>query len=330
MMDLLAIGDLMIDFTPAGISPKGNPVYEQNPGGAPANVCVTLSRLGGKALFLGSVGNEMFGRFLQKKLEEYNVDGRGLHFSSEGVTKLSFVTLDANHDRSFFFMPSPLAEIHLRPEDIDTTLLDECKVFLLSTVSQYQEPIRSTSAWLIEQAHNRGRLVAYDPNWNKAFSFDPSFEREVIRSTIAKADIVKISLEEANFVYGDTSFEALASMAMEEGVKLFTMTSGAKGCQYCYAGGSGKVPGFRIEAIDTTGAGDAFMGGLIYSLTRPDIGRIDSISPQKMHAILSFANACGAVCATKRGGMPSVDGIEEVWNCMEQFKPEKKQDKWED
>lgn len=312
MLDLLAIGDLMVDFTPMDASPKGNPVFEQNPGGAPANVCVTLARLGGKAGFIGAVGDEVFGHFLAKRLDEYGVDRSGLRFSKRGGTKLAFVTLDENHERSFYFAPGPLAEIHFTPEDVDTGMLDQSKVFLLSTVSQYQEPIRSTSAWLCNEMHRRGKLVAYDPNWNCAFSSDPEYERNIIRSTIARADIVKISIEEANFVFGEMPFEEIADWAMGQGVKLFLITLGAKGCFYRYGNHSARLPAFQIQPVDTTGAGDAFTGALIYALTRPETAAIESLTREKIESILVFASACGAICATKRGAMPSVESETEV------------------
>jgi fructokinase len=318
MLDLLSMGDMMIDFTPAGISEKGNPLYEQNPGGAPANVCVTVSRLGGKAGFLGKVGDEIFGHFLEKKLDEYNIDKRGLSFSRKGCTKLGYVTLDSNNDRSFYFVPSPLAEEDLTMDDIDKTLLDDCKVFLLSTVSQYKDPIRKTSASLIEEFKRRGTKIAYDPNWNCAFSFDPQYERDIIRSTIARADIVKISHEEFRFVYGDVTFEQVAEMSVANGAQVFVVTCGSKGCYYKTWSCEGYVPAYRIRAIDTTGAGDAFMGGLLFMLTRQKASGIECMPKLEIEDIMRFASACGAICAMKRGAMPSVDDIEEVYRFTKQ------------
>lgn len=317
MLDLLSIGDLMIDFTPAGISEKGNPLFEQNPGGAPANVCVTVSGLGGKAGFMGKVGDEIFGHFLKKKLDEYGIDSRGLSFASKGCTKLGYVTLDSNNDRSFFFVPNELAEINLTMEDVDKTLLDDCKVFLLSTVSQYRDPIRKTSAELIDEFKKRGTRIAYDPNWNCAFSFDPQYERDTIRHTIVRADIVKISQEEFRFVYGNMGFSQVADAVVSNGTQVFVITCGGEGCYYRTASCEGSIPAYAIQPLDTTGAGDAFMGGLLYRLTRENAQKIECMTKPEIEDIMRFASACGAICATKRGAMPSVYSIDEVYRFME-------------
>ena len=316
MLDLLAIGDLMIDFTPAGISKKGNLLFERNPGGGPANAAVTVSRLGGEAGFIGTVGDDVFGRFLAKSMVNFGVDISGLKYTDKGGTKLGFVTLDEHNNRSFYFVPGPIAEIYFDESDIDINLINRCKIFLLSTVSQYREPIRTASAKILNIARQADKKVAYDPNWNIAFSTDKVMERSVIMDTILKADIVKLSEEEIQFVFGSKEYEKISKGIMEMGVKLLVITLGPRGCYYRYCKGDGYLPTFDVKVQDTTGSGDAFMGGLIYSLTRDDRKDIEHIPKEEMETILRFAHACGALCATKRGAMPSVNNKQEVYDCI--------------
>lgn len=317
-LDVLTIGDLMVDFTPAGISPKNNLLFERNPGGSPANVAVTVSRLGGESGFLGTVSNDIFGQFLKSKMVEYGVCADGIKFTDKAAVKMAFITLDQDNNRSFYFTKGDIAETFYYPEDVDASLIKNAKVLMLSLVSQYNEPFKSASAFAVKTAKENDVLIAYDPNWNIAFSKDKENERKIILNTAAQADIMKISIEEAMFVFGeDVSAVSAAENFKKLGPKLVTITLGPKGNYYLYDGGSGFVPTYDTKVADTTGAGDAFMGGLLYQLTNIKNVDISNITNDEMQSIMHFSNACGAICATKRGGMPSLDGIDEVFECME-------------
>lgn len=317
LLDVLTLGDLMIDFTPAGISPKNNLLYERNPGGAPANVAVTISKLGGRAGFLGTVSSDSFGLFLRSKMIEYGVCIDGLRFTDQAGVKMAFVTLDENNNRSFLFTKGNIAETYYSPEDVDVSLIRESKVLLISTVSQYHEPFRSASAFAVETASRNGLLIAYDPNWNIAFSEDREKERRIILSTAGIVDLMKISLEEVRFLFGEhETVESAAEKLKALGPELVTVTLGPKGNYYLYDGGSGYLPTYDTTVVDTTGSGDAFIGGLLYRLTRKNRIDIAGIPKGEMEDMMRFAHACGALCASKRGGMPSVEGIEEVMHCM--------------
>ena len=300
ILDVLTLGDLMVDFTPAGISPKGNLLYERNPGGAPANVAVTVSRLGGKSGFLGTVSDDIFGHFLADAMTKFGVNIQGLRFTRKAPTKMAFITLDENNNRSFDFTRGEVAETYYSPEDIDEQLIDACRVFLLSTVSQYKEPCRLAAAKIVEMVKERGKLLVYDPNWNIAFSNDKEFERTVMLDTMHKADIVKISVEEAEFLFGkDITYEAVAHKIRSFGAKFVTIT-------------------YDVKVADTTGSGDAFIGGFIYQLTRLNMPEIEQIPQPEIEKMLRFAHACGALCASRKGAMPSVENEAEVERCMQE------------
>ena len=304
VLDVLTLGDLMVDFTPAGISPKGNLLYERNPGGAPANVAVTVSRLGGKSGFLGTVSDDIFGHFLADAMTKFGVNIQGLRFTRKAPTKMAFITLDENNNRSFDFTRGEVAETYYSPEDIDEQLIDACRVFLLSTVSQYKEPCRLAAAKIVEMVKERGKLLVYDPNWNIAFSNDKEFERTVMLDTMHKADIVKISVEEAEFLFGkDITYEAVAHKIRSFGAKFVTITLGPRGCFYSYKGGEGHLPTYDVKVADTTGSGDAFIGGFIYQLTRLNMPVIEQIPQPDIERMLRFAHACGALCASRKGAM---------------------------
>ena len=319
ILDVLTLGDLMVDFTPAGISPKGNLLYERNPGGAPANVAVTVSRLGGKSGFLGTVSDDIFGHFLADAMTKFGVNIQGLRFTRKAPTKMAFITLDENNNRSFDFTRGEVAETYYSPEDIDEQLIDACRVFLLSTVSQYKEPCRLAAAKIVEMVKERGKLLVYDPNWNIAFSNDKEFERTVMLDTMHKADIVKISVEEAEFLFGkDITYEAVAHKIRSFGAKFVTITLGPRGCYYSYKGGEGHLPTYDVKVADTTGSGDAFIGGFIYQLTRLNMPVIEQIPQPDIERILTCAHACGALCASRKGAMPSVENEAEVERCMQE------------
>ena len=165
MYDITALGELLIDFTPLGDSPAGQPLFEANPGGAPANVLTALARLGGRGAFLGKVGDDRFGRFLAQALTEHGVDPTGLRFSSEAPTTLAFVHLDRHGDRSFSFYRHPGADTTLTAEEVDRRLIEEGRIFHFGSLSLTDEPARGATLHAVEYARARGKIVSYDPNW---------------------------------------------------------------------------------------------------------------------------------------------------------------------
>ena len=315
MLDVLSMGDVMIDFTPDGISEKGNLRFERNPGGAPANVAVTVSLLGGESGFAGAVGNDIFGRFLRTTLERYRVDITGLRFTDRAGTRLAFIELDEQGDRHFAFTKGAVAETFYSADDLDPAWFSNCRIFHMASTIQYAEPARTASQAALTLARQSGALCSYDPNWNIAVSKDEAEERRVIKDTFTKTDVIKISVEELEFLLGHGDWERGAREILEMGPQLVAVSLGRRGCYYRTGAATGRLPAYDVPVRDTTGAGDAFMGGLLFQLAHA--GRWPCELPKEaLDEIFRFANACGACCAGRRGGMPSIGGIEEVRACM--------------
>ena len=191
---------------------------------------------------------------------------------------------------------------------------------MLSTVSQYRKPICTAAEEFLRIAVEKGVKVAYDPNWNIAFSTDRKAEKNIIINTIKRSNIVKLSLDEVKFVYDTDDYAYVAKAIYEEGVELAAISLGSHGCYYHYKGGKGFISAYKIQAKDTTGAGDAFLGGMLYALTRNGRNNIAGISKAEMDTIIMFAQACGAVCASKMGAMPSVESMDEIYDFQKRMR----------
>jgi fructokinase len=316
MFDVVALGELLIDFTPLGVSKAGNPVYEQNPGGAPANVLVTVRRLGGSSAFIGKVGQDNFGHFLKKVLENNQIDTTGLRYSEEAFTTLAFVHLDAKGDRSFSFCRNPGADTLLRVKDVDFSLIDAAKIFHFGSISLSTEPSRSATIAAVEYAKRAGCFVSYDPNWRPPLWKNDATAKEEILRGLKYADILKISESELTLITGESSLEKGSEMLYKDGIKLIVVTMGPNGCYYKYHGGSGKVATYDTHVVDTTGAGDAFLGGLLYRISKLNDG-IEQVEKSQLEEMLDFSNAAGALCASKRGAISAMPDLVSVQDCIE-------------
>lgn len=311
MGDLVALGELLIDFTPAGRSASGNLLLEANPGGAPANVLAALTRLGGGGAFIGKVGDDHFGHFLAEVLRAHNIDTSGLRFSTDAQTTLAFVHLDENGDRSFSFYRRPGADTRLRVEDLDLGLIDGARVFHFGSLSLTHEPARSATLAAAAYARERGRVVSYDPNWRPPLWESESAAKEGMRLGLRYADLVKLSDDELALLTGETDLERGSARLAEQGIGLVIVTLGPKGCYYRFSRGEGYLPAFEVTAVDTTGAGDAFLGGLLYQCCRRE-RTLTELDSSELDSILTFANAVGALCVTKRGAIPAMPSMDEV------------------
>ena len=312
MFDVVALGELLIDFTPNGVSDAGNELYEKNPGGAPANVLAAVSKLGKSTAFLGMVGNDSFGRFLRKVLEDQKIDTTGLAFSNDTNTTLAFVHLDVSGNRSFSFYRNPGADMMLRESDINFDIIKNAKVFHFGSISMTNEPVRSSTLAALKYAKENDLLVSYDPNLRPALWKSLDEAKENILIGMKYADILKISEEELEFITGMTDFEKGAEIIHKFGVSVVFITLGPKGCFYSYKGGTGKLDTYNVKVLDTTGAGDAFFGGILYKFCGMPIVEIQSMKKADFEKIVDFANATGALTTTKRGAIPAMPSLEEV------------------
>lgn len=319
MLDVTALGELLIDFTPSGLSESGNPRFEQNPGGGPGNVLTALTKLGGTGAFIGVVGNDQFGRFLYQVLQNKGIDVRGLKFSNIVNTTLAFVHLDPSGDRSFSFYRNPGADLMLSADDLDYNLIKQSKIFHFGAVSMTGEPSRSATLKAAKFAKDNGLMVSYDPNYRPPLWENERVAKEIIQSGLRFADIIKVSEGELELLTGTSDLVKGSAILFDQGIQIVLATLGPDGCFYRYQGGTGHLPTFDIQVIDTTGAGDAFLGAILYHFSKKILSEICDLSILDFERILEFANATGALATTKKGGIPAMPSLEEVLHCMKEI-----------
>ena len=318
IFDVVALGELLIDFTPTGNSSSNNLCFERNPGGAPANVLTAVSKLGVKCAFIGKVGNDQFGKYLKSVLEDNHIDARGLSFSEKVNTTLAFVHLDKSGDRSFSFYRSPGADLMLSPEDLKLDVVKDCKIFHFGSLSMTNEPARSATLKAAQYAKSEGKIISYDPNWRPLLWENDMAARSGMLLGLEYADILKISETEMEFLTGESNLENGSKILFDKGIKLVLVTLGPKGCFYRCGEGCGHLNTYDTKVVDTTGAGDAFLGGLLYQISRRELPLVE-INKTMMSSIIDFSNAVGALCASKRGAIPAMPSLSDVVDCMKKF-----------
>lgn len=314
MNDVTAFGEILIDFTPAGFSENGALLFERNPGGAPANVAVCISRLGGNTSFIGKVGKDIFGDFLLNVLVNNNVDASGLKFSLNYNTTLAFVQLDENGDRSFSFYRNPGADTSIEQDEIDLELIKNTKVLHFGSLSLTDEPARSTTLFLLNKAKENGVVISYDPNLRPLLWKSLEEARERIVSVLKFTDILKVSEEELEFITSNNNIEeATAHLSDRYGIGTVLVTMGSRGSFFRTGGSIGRKPTFQCcKAVDTTGAGDAFMGGFLYKMLYSCHPKPCWHDYYKTEKAVVFANAVASLCVTRRGAIPAMPSLTEV------------------
>lgn len=312
--DVVTLGEILIDFTSAGFGPEGQLLYERNPGGAPANVAVAVSRLGGRAAFIGTTGNDVFGSFLRETLEQYAVEICGMSVTEEHPTTLAFVTLSPDGERSFSFYRNPGADTALSIDRLEYDLVIRARFLHVGSLSLTHEPARSATFGAVIAAKQAGVYISYDPNWRESLWENRTEEaRRLIWELLSYADLVKVSEVELEFLTGTCDHALGAAELLVQGAQLVLVTLGADGVFYKTRTIEGTVRSFPVQAADTTGAGDAFVGGVLYRLTRRQ-GEANPfiLSRAELESDLLFANAVASRCVTKRGAIPAMPGLSEV------------------
>ena len=316
--DVTALGEILIDFTEAGVSPSGEALYERNPGGAPANVAVAVARLGGRSAFIGKVGSDPFGSFLRLTLERFGVDVSGMRVSPSAHTPLAFVSLAPGGEHSFSFCRNPGADTELRADELDLASLGSTKILHVGSLSLTHESARHATLEAIGAVREAGGLVSYDPNWRPSLWPDKVEALDRMRGLVPLADIVKVSEEELELLYGiraetKADLDRGAKMILDAGPRLALITLGEQGTYWSCGGEGDLVPAFISDAIDTTGAGDAFVGALLYRLTRSEAsGNPFGRGYASMDSDVRFANATASVCVTRRGAIPAMPNLGEA------------------
>ncbi len=319
MNDVIALGELLIDFTPIK-SKDGKEAFEVNPGGAPANVLACLAKLGRKTAFIGKVGNDHFGKFLFNYLKEKNIDVSSLKFTDDANTTLAFVHLDKKGERSFSFYRKPGADITLSKKDIDFKMIKEAKIFHFGSLSLTDEPARTATLDAANYAKRESLIISYDPNYRKPLWKNIDEAKKFISLGLKYTDIIKISFEELELITSKKDLSAGTSKLYDMGILVIFVTLGEKGAYYKYKGGNGLLKTYKVKAIDTTGAGDAFMGAILYKLTGKSLDEINNFQKNQFEEIVNFANATGALTTTKKGAIPAMPGLKEINDCIKSFK----------
>lgn len=304
-MTVVCFGELLIDFVAleTGVTVGEASGFVKAPGGAPANVAVGVARLGHPSAFLGQVGDDPFGHFLDGVLRADKVDTRGLRFSPEARTALAFVSLRSDGDRSFVFYRHPSADMLMRPEDVALDLIDDQRIFHFGSITLIDEPCRSATLAAVNHARTKGLLISYDPNLRLALWQDADAARERMRLGLEYADILKVSEEELEFLTGDKNPAKL----WRDSMKIVVVTHGAGGATIYTPRERFLSPGFSVQAVDTTGAGDGFVAGLMHGI----LSYGDAFD-HHLDEIARFANAVGAITTTKRGAIPALPTRAEV------------------
>jgi fructokinase len=326
---IVCMGELLIDFVPVtnGLPLSEVAHFQRAAGGAPGNVAAAIARLGGAARMIGKVGQDAFGDFLIRTLREADVDvAHSLLQTAEAKTGLAFVSLRANGERDFMFYRSPGADMLIRPDEIQETWLSDAAIFHFGSLSLVDAPCRAATDTAILQAKQMGAILSFDPNVRLPLWPSETEVRSAIISRLHVADLVKVSAEEVEFLTGKTDVAAGARQMLELGPQAMIVTLGANGCTFYTKQSSIHVPGIPVEAVDTTGAGDGFVGGLLYQLVKFRIGSSDAFQQQLQDLevfkpMLHFANGVGAVVTTKRGAIPAMPTLHDA----EQFLSSRRQ-----
>ncbi len=316
MYDVVALGELLIDFTPVRHS---NTTYEQHAGGAPANVLVAAAGFGKQTCMVGKIGTDKFGSFLYNELANHQVGTQGIVKTNEHNTTLAFVHLDEGGERSFSFYRERGADIMLSYDEIETSILENTRIFHFGSVSMTGEPSRTTTLKAVQIAKSSGAVVTFDPNIRLNLWKSEEEAKQVILNSMNFVDILKISHEELYFITGYKTIEdGLNYLLKRYPISIILVTLGQQGCYYCSFAAKNDVSGFTVKSIDTTGAGDAFMGAFIGAFLDLE-KKPKQLTFPEMEQIVKIANASGALATTKNGGIPSIPTRLEIMDLIERM-----------
>ena len=305
---VICLGEALIDFIPLE---KTNTTYHKSPGGAPANVAVGLAQLGTKSTFLGKVGNDILGRFLKETLENSGVRTNQMLLTSEAATGIVFVTNTEDGERSFDFYIDPSADRFLRVNDIVEADFEDHKILYFGSISMISEPSKEATHYAVKLAKERGMVISYDPNLRLSLWDTEEHARETIVSMLGYADTLKLSEEELEFITGEQEITKGIERLKPYNIPLIFISLGAEG-SYVYTSEKYEhVPAMKVKAVDTTGAGDAFVSGILYSLNEYG-SDICSIPHEAVIEIAKFASVSGALAASTKGAMSALPRLEEV------------------
>ena len=309
--DVVALGELLIDFTENGTSIQGNPVFEANPGGAPCNVLAMLNRLGHQTGFIGKVGQDMFGMQLEKALEEVGICTDGLVKDENIHTTLAFVHTLEGGERDFSFYRNPGADMMLTETELNVSMLESCRIFHFGSLSMTDEICRNATKKAISIAKENGAMISFDPNLRKPLWKSLDDAREQIEYGMSQCDILKISDNEIQWFTGEQDYDkGVAYLQSKYPIRLILVSLGKNGSRAYMNGMRVQADSFLQEhTIETTGAGDTFCACVLHHVLEQGLCEYKE---DGLKAMLTFANAAASLITTKKGALRVMPDKKEI------------------
>lgn len=302
VFDVVALGELLIDFTENGTSIQGNPVLEANPGGAPCNVLAMLNRLGHKTGFIGKVGQDMFGMQLENALKEVGICTDGLVKDEKIHTTLAFVHTLEGGDRDFSFYRNPGADMMLTEEELNINMVENCRIFHFGSLSMTHEACRNATKKAIITAKKNGAVISFDPNLREPLWESLDAAREQIEYGMSRCDILKISDNEIQWFTGESDYDkGVEWLQRKYPIRLILVSLGKEGSR-AYMNGRcvHAAPFLQENTIETTGAGDTFCACVLHYVL--EHGLLE-YSKEELKELLTFANAAASLITTRKGAL---------------------------
>ncbi len=308
--DVIAMGELLIDFTMSGQSGQGNDLFEACPGGAPCNVLALLNKMGKKTAFLGKVGKDQFGTLLRATLEDVGINTSNLLTDEQVNTTLAFVHTFPDGDREFSFYRNPGADMMLAADEVDAEFLAKTRLFHFGTLSMTHEGVRAATKKALQIAKEKGLLISFDPNLRPPLWSSLELAKEQMEYGFQFCDILKISDNEIQFVSGKEDYdEGIRYLQEKYQIPLILLTMGKDGSRAYYKGMRVERGGFQCKTIETTGAGDTFCGSSLNYILEHDF---ENLTEEQLGEMLTFANAAAAIVTTRKGAIRAMPEKEEV------------------
>ena len=310
MIDIITLGELLIDLTQRGSDENGNGEFTAYPGGAPANVAVAASRLGASTGFIGKVGNDAFGRSLADTLKKDNVNIKGLYYDDEQPTTMAIVSVDASGERDFSFYRKPGADTQLTVDEAVEALADLPKILHVGSLSMTTSPGKEACVEAVKYAKDNGSVISYDPNYRAALWDSEEHAIEMMKVLLPYADILKVSDEEMVMLTGTDDLEDGSRALAEYGCGLVMVTLGADGVFVRMGSHTATVPGFSVEVADTNGAGDTFLGAMLMQIAKGVTGTEDVW--KQLLDMVRYANKAASLTCSRHGAIPAMPTLSEM------------------
>lgn len=313
--DVIALGELLIDFTGSGISEQGNPLFEANPGGAPCNVLAMLNKMGHKTAFIGKVGEDIFGIRLKKTLEETGIDTTSLMLDKDVRTTLAFVQNDESGDRSFSFYRNPGADMMLQADEVNEEMIKASKIFHFGTLSMTHENVREATKKALNVAKASGLVISFDPNLRESLWDSLDNAKKQVEYGLGFCDVLKISDNELQWFTKEEDYDKGIQILKDTyHIPLILLSLGREGSRAYYGDKCVEVPAFvREDTVETTGAGDTFLGGCLHFVLEKGL---DDLQEADLEEMLTFANGAASIITTRKGALKVMPDKEEVYNLV--------------